>query len=499
MEKNLFNVLTSSTHAKQIDKIIRHAFINGFPYLKGLLLSDTLALESPWSLPQAFQRLTTLMEHYYDRFPVKLTRQSEERTFRIQFNLLMGLDSTHLIVKNYLSTQPTYDILLPRNYQGDNVMALLHKKSINHPGNQAQYRLVLERIFQIHVPLILGLNNQNRFILSENILYFFHLVPQINNIVTIFMTLFAFSLACHQGTISAEIKAKLEYHRYLENIKYLFYLCQKLIEYGAYFELSNYIPSLPTELLFKLRESAWNLGDFNCFHVIHSMLHKENLNYTHLLNKNYYPVAIKLVMDLDLIILQLSSEMIRRVLSSIFLSEDDELLMLFFKKWNQQLQFVKSIHQSLVVEQGNEIVGTLLQKNKLLGEKALFKLMHGLLSHQVISLEKKYYPYYIKRFLDRKRTLFELANLCHLPHLIKVLLKLGASRGQPTSKSAFNDSRNVRQSYQSLLSLNLCQSHRPLNARELISAIPAVVLRSAPEVKPAGHSVHPMSISTHYG
>ena len=194
--------------------MIQQTLIDGFPYLKGMLLSGALALESQGSPRyRVFQRLKTLMEHYSDHFPVKMTQQREERAFWIQFNRVMGLDSTHLIIKNYLSIQPANAILLLRDYKGDNLMALLHKKSINDPGNREHYSLVLERIFQNNVPLILGLNYQRRLIVSGNIYYFCHIFPRINNnseSVATFMTLLAFSLACHQREISAVIKARLD-------------------------------------------------------------------------------------------------------------------------------------------------------------------------------------------------------------------------------------------------------------------------------------------------
>ena len=266
-------------------------------------------------------------------------------------------------------------------------------------------------------------------------------------------------------------QSKVRQDLYLENVTCLFYFCQKLIEYGAYFELSHYIPSLTTELLFKLRESAWNWGDFNCFRVLHGVLHLEDICYIHLLNKNYYPVAIRLIMDLGLNILELSSATIGRVLSSIFFSEDDELLSLFFKNWDQQLQ---SLHQSRVVEQGNPITGTLLQKNKLIGRNALFKLMHWLVCHKLLND--------IQPTLNGKKTLLAIAHLCHSPSLVQVLLKLGASNVQPAVEPIINESRHIRQSYQPLLSLHVCQSHPPLlNARVLISEIPAVVRKMSAE------------------
>ena len=427
VEKYLLDILIASPNARHIDKMIQNGLTHDFPYLKGLLLSESCALELQGrsSLYRNFQRLKKRMEQYYDRFPLHSTQPLKDKLFWVQFNLEMGLGLIRLMIKNYLFTQAEYDILFIRDYQGDNLISGLHKRTIRDQKENQQNDLILKEIFQNYTPQILGLYDQRNRTVSENISSFLQIFPYIQHQEkngAILMKLWALSLACHQGEMTEMIQKCLAHEGYLNQVKWVSHLCQQLVKYGAYFALSKWIPRLATSTaLDELRKLAWGLRDFNCFRI----LHNTDLNYTPFLKKYDHPLALQLILQFGLNILELSNEMIRRILTTIFLSEDHELLGLFFKNWDEQIQSTPETHELTV--RGNQIVGAILQKHKLMGQTALFKLMHWLVSNQFISLEKKYCPFYTNRPVSvcGNKTLLEIATLCKLPHLVDILLKLG--------------------------------------------------------------------------
>ena len=481
VEKYLLDILIASPNAKRIDKMIQNGLVQEFPYLK----SESCALELQGSpLYRNFQYLKKRMEQYYHHFPLHSTQPLKDKSFWVQFNLGMGLGFIRLMVKNYLLIQEEYDILFIRDYQGDNLIAGLHKRAIHdQKENQQNNRFILEDIFQSYTPQILGSYDQRNRTVSENISAFLRIFPHIQHQeknVAVLIKLWALSLACHQGEVAEVIQKCLAHNGYLNQVKWVSHLCQQLVKYGAYFALSKWTPWLATSTaLDELRELAWSLRDFNCFRLLHSA----DLNYIPFLKKYYHPLAFQLILQFGLNILELSNEMIRRILTTIFLSEDHELLGLFFKNWNKQIQSTPEAHELTV--RGNQIVGVILQKHKLMGQTALFKLMHWLVSNQFISLEKKYYPYYINRpaSVCGNKTLFEIATLCKLPHLVDILLRLGAAGKQRMDERAVEESRNIRKNIcQDLLSVHLFKSkHHQMDTHRVthyVLATPALVIKS---------------------
>ncbi len=245
-------------------------------------------------------------------------------------------------------------------------------------------------------------------------------------------------------------------------------VCHELIEYGAYFVLNEWILTLKKDpiALFAFRIEAWNLRDFNCFRV----LNEENLSHKYFLNQYYHPLAIQFFLQLGLNILELSNEMIRRIFNNIFLSEDYELLNLFFKNWDKQIPPTEKMDHFTV--RGNQIIGVIVQKHKLMREDALVKLMNWLLSNKIISCEKRYYPYYINKSAYGNKTLIEIATLSDLPHSVRNIL---------TNRRAVKKPLNI---YKNSSGGQLFKNHHSSKKTSIVTnyiiALPAITLSSVP-------------------
>ncbi len=221
VEKYLFNIFESSSHKKMIDKIILTELTERFPYLKGMLLSEAKACESEFqvnSLNRNIQRFRAWMKLYYHHFPINSgQRRGEGEKFWVEFNTLMGFELTHLIVDHYLLIRKEYQIIFDRDYQGDNLISVLHKKSIDNNKEKNRKNITLEKIFQSYIPQILGSYYQKKFTISENIHHFLIIFQQLQNLESSFITftkLFAFSLACDQGKIVEVCQRELPHYGY---------------------------------------------------------------------------------------------------------------------------------------------------------------------------------------------------------------------------------------------------------------------------------------------